>query len=141
MCNKRLTLLISLIATAAAPHTASATGFKCVGPDGAIEYRELAVDGKQCTPLRTTPKSILPEKSADADAADDASAQIAAAPRSEQEQRTRNCERARANADVLKGDRDVLSTGTDGSKRVLGADERAEALAQTEKDIAYWCGE
>jgi hypothetical protein len=114
-------------------------GYKCVDDSGRIEYRELAVDDMACTLLRPVAKS-----STDPDAEMEklreqveTSTQTAAV--DSNEQRAKNCERARVNADVLGGDRDVIQTTAEGQKVVLDKQAREQALAQTRKDIDYWC--
>lgn len=133
----------ALLALASAGFSAAAaanSGFKCIGADGQIEYRELRVEGMDCTALRPTPPP-----SSDPQVALEKLREKAAAGDREQEQlgkadqRAQNCERARNNVAILESDKDVIQSDSDGNKSVLSAEQRDAALAQTRKDIDYWC--
>lgn len=53
--------------------------------------------------------------------------------------RTKNCEIARKNVQVLQGDTQVVRTDAKGNKVVLDAEQRAEELKKAQKDQDYFC--
>ena len=122
----------------AATTQAANPGFKCVDGNGRVEYRELALDHMTCTSLRPVAKPSVDPQQVMEDLRERVSSNDAA-PTGEAAKRKQNCERARANVDILEGDRDVVQTNADGEKVVLAGAQRNTALEQSRKDMDYWC--
>ena len=53
--------------------------------------------------------------------------------------RTKNCEIARKNVQVLQGETQVVRTDPKGNKIILDAEQRAEELKKAQKDQDYFC--
>lgn len=115
----------------------SAAAFKCVTPDGSIEYLDLPKEGYSCTQLRTipapTPVAAEAPVSEQPEAADDSDNTDSENPKQ------KNCELARANLATLQSDKEVVVSDKDGNKSLLNAEQRQAALAQAQKDVSYWC--
>lgn len=110
--------------------------YKCISPDGAIEYVDLAKQGFTCSVVRAIP-APSPKK-----AEDDKEEQEAKTEEKEDSQaalRTENCKVSQDNLAVLEGESEVEITDEEGNKTVLNAEQRAAKLAQIKKDVDYWC--
>lgn len=55
--------------------------------------------------------------------------------------RTKQCQKARKRLASLQEAATVTTTGEDGEKRELSADERVQAIARAEKDVAGLCND
>ena len=53
--------------------------------------------------------------------------------------RTKNCELARKNVEVLQGDRPVAVADASGKKVLLEGEARQEQLQKAQKDVGYFC--
>ncbi|MCB1768760.1 MAG: DUF4124 domain-containing protein [Candidatus Competibacteraceae bacterium] len=56
-----------------------------------------------------------------------------------EDQRTKNCEIAKKNVEVLQGDRPVVRADAKGNKVTLNAEDRATELQKAQKDQDYFC--
>ena len=112
--------------------------YRCIYPDGRIEFRGIPVMGAECThvgfrqggweePLAgsaPTPEERQPSVPESADPVDP---------------RVHNCEVARDNLEMLESGVPVLITGAGGEPALLSEDDRAERLRQARRDVDYWC--
>lgn len=127
---------------ALADDRAGAGAYRCVYPDGRVEYRTFPVQGVSCLPVEAAlrrsppadpavgPVEIRDEGRGDHEAEQDG-----------ESIEERNCRQARANLEMLEGDGPLVITGDDGEPRLLGEEERASLLARTRREAAYWCVE
>lgn len=132
------TAALVVISTSAA--RAATDGFKCTGTDGRIEYRELAVEGMTCTPLRRPAKPAVDAESEMEklrERVDEVEQSKQAA--SDEDKKKKNCETARSNLEILDGEREVVQTDQAGKQQVLNEEQRAAARERTQKDVDYWC--
>lgn len=56
-----------------------------------------------------------------------------------QDQRTKNCEIAKKNVEVLQGDSQIVKTNAEGKKVVVDAEQRTAELKKAQKDADYFC--
>ncbi len=108
------------------------TAYRCVHPDGRVEYTAMAVQGMDCQELpawfigggSAQPPVTAPTDTPATDADDP---------------RRSNCEAARYNLEILQGEAPVARTDEAGNPLPLSAEQRAAALEQARKDVDYWC--
>ena len=115
----------------------SAVTYKCVTPDGSIEYLDLPKEGYSCIQLRTipAPTPVAAETpSSEQSEADNNSDNTAS-----DDPKQKNCEVARANLATLQSGKEVVVSDEDGNKSLLNTEQRQAALAQAQKDVSYWC--
>jgi len=123
-------LLVSLTATA---QQSSRAVYKCVHPDGRIEYSALPIAAAECeiitgiAPVRTTPP---PETTAEA---------TPSPAETELTPQQRNCQQAMRNLDILESDDTVAVTDAQGNTVLLDDERREAALQQALRDRNYWC--
>ena len=112
--------------------------YRCIYPDGRIEFRGIPVMGAECTHVgyrqngsdepgtasAPTPMERQPPVQESADPVDP---------------RVHNCEVARDNLELLESGVPVVITGPGGEPALLSEDDRAERLRQVRRDVDYWC--
>ena len=123
-------LLVSLTATA---QQGSRAVYKCMHPDGRIEYSALPVAAAACEPIAgiaPVPPTPAPETTAEVE------------PEPSERELTpqqRNCQQARRNLDILESEDTVAVTDAEGNTVLLDDERRETALQQALRDRDYWC--
>ena len=125
---------------------AHAAAYKCVNPQGGVEYIDLPKEGYTCSEVRTVPPptpasdqadSLQSTEAANDSASTDSTEQDGAS--SEADVRQANCDTARSNLVVLQGEQDVVVTDKEGNKTLLNSEQRQAELSKAQKDVNYWC--
>ncbi|HXH03076.1 MAG TPA: DUF4124 domain-containing protein [Candidatus Competibacteraceae bacterium] len=142
--------LLGLVLVAGIVPAMAGTLYKWTDPNGVVQYTETPPPGG--TPYSTVGKPPKPaedpartmqqlrDKVEQATQQDQAAEQPAEQPpQDRKELYARNCELARKNLQVLEGDSDVVVTGKGGNKTVLDAAQRKAHIAQTQKEIQFYC--
>jgi hypothetical protein len=130
---KAALFLFLLCGTPAHGELVERSAYKCIHPDGRIEFAGQAVQGAECTllhrrlvdPEPPQPPPVTERVRPDRDTPDDA--------------RRENCEVARENLDVLRGGRPIATTAADGSLAPLSDEQRAAERERAARDVEYWC--
>lgn len=112
--------------------------YKCLHPDGHVEFRSDPLIGLRCMIVE---RRLGPTRDpASARDGTQATAPVAGTgPTMASDPRSRNCENARKNRNLLESDAPVVTTGPDGQQVVISPEERAAALKTALRDIEYWC--
>ena len=112
--------------------------FRCVYPDGRIEFRGTPLQGADCVTVDRWQMAVPPSAPISDDSASEPTPD--ATLHAEQEDPwVRNCEVARDNVTLLEYDGPVVETGADGRPVLLSDSDRAERLSQARRDVEYWC--
>ena len=112
--------------------------YRCIYPDGQIEFRGIRVMGAECTHIGYR-HSGSDEPGAGSEAmAEDRQPPVTESPEPV-DPRVHNCEVARDNLEMLESGVPVVITGPGGEPALLSEDDRAERLRQVRRDVDYWC--
>lgn len=112
--------------------------YRCVYPDGQIEFRAVRAMDAECTHIGyRQQESDEPGPASDPMAGDQRPSSTEAAEPADP--RVRNCEIAQENLEMLESSVPVVVTGPDGEPALLSEDDRAERLRKTRRDVDYWC--
>ena len=151
----RTSILPSLLLVGLCTLTAHAEQFvyKWTDSVGKVQYSELPPPAG--TPYETVrkgggaagdagvPQAPAPDQEALArKLAEDEAAQKAQQEKAQQDAeaaRTKNCEIARKNVDVLQSERPVVKTDAEGKKVTISDEQRAQELQKARKDQDYFC--
>lgn len=124
------------------PVSAESGMYRCVYPDGMVEFRGVPVLGIDCVPVagsRAPGPRATPE--AERETEPTTATPEPADPMEPANVRARNCEIARKNLAVLEGEGPIVSADPDGQPVLMSDEERATVLRQTRRDLEYWCAE
>ena len=111
--------------------------YRCIYPDGQIEFRGGPVMGAECTHVGYR-RGGWDEPAASAPTPEERQPSAPAAGEPE-DPRMHNCEVARENLEMLESGVPVVITGPGGESELLSEDDRAERLRQVRRDVDYWC--
>ena len=148
------TLLILAVSCCWVPAQAQQYIYKWADEQGQPQYSELAppkgvayemvrkpATATQGTePTSRDPAKELAEKKAQEEAKlKEQAEQAQQAQKDAEDQRTKNCEIAKKNVQVLQGDSPVVKTDAKGNKAALDPQQRESELKKAQKDMDYFC--
>ncbi len=124
--------------------TAHATAYKWTDDDGNVQYSGTPPTDRPYEQVKGPPSPPSSPGSEDTSVTDEATgdASSEASPDQRQSKIEANCNQARANLQVLNENELVEFTDPDtGETRRLNEEERQAQIAQSQKDIDYYCSE
>jgi len=133
---------LGLVLLALVPvHQAVAEGdiYRCIYPDGQIEFRGIPVMGAECAHVGYRQSGSDEPAAASVPMAEERQPPVTESAEPV-DPRVHNCEVARDNLEMLESGVPVLITGAGGEPALLSEDDRAERLRQARRDVDYWCG-